>query len=89
MHGSVTIHFKKRFADALLVPSSCVIGSGLKRPWVYVVRDGEAHRLGVEVAADNGTQAEISKGIKASDLIISNNHNKLTDGTPVKVEKGP
>jgi len=89
MYGSVTIHFKKRFADALVVPSSCVFLVPLGQQGVSVVRDGKAHRLLVEVLMDNGKEAEIFKGINASDLIITNNPGGLAEGTPVKVEKGP
>jgi HlyD family secretion protein len=92
MFGNVTIHFKKRFADAFVVPSSCLILFGQPSGpgyMVYIIRDGKAHQLIVEVSMNNGKEAEISKGIKASDLIITNNQGKLREGTPVKVEKGP
>ncbi len=92
MSGSVAIHFKKRFTDAFVVPSSCLVpygDAGRLRHWVYIVRDGKAHRLTVEVGAREGERTEIVKGLTASDLIITNNPGELDEGTPVKVEKKP
>jgi RND family efflux transporter MFP subunit len=74
--------------DGLAVPSTCLMRTnGI--PYLYVVRDGKAHRTRVVVRFDDGTDVEISQGIQASDLIIAEKQGELREGTPVKVEKMP
>ncbi len=92
MYGTIKIHLKKSSPDGLIVPSSCVLG-GDPQFFVYIIRDGKAHRTPITLSIDDGTNSEIAKGIDASDLIITNpkleNVDKLHDGAPVKVEKSP
>jgi hypothetical protein len=56
-------------------------------PYVFIVREGKAHRSPVTVSVDDGKSVEIGKGIQASDLVVVNNQGELREGTPVKVEK--
>jgi RND family efflux transporter MFP subunit len=88
MFVAVTIHLKKASPDGLVVPSQCVISVGGQQ-YVFIVRERKAHRTPITVSVDNGKNAEIAKGIQASDLVITNNQGELSEGTPVKVEKAP
>lgn len=76
MQGKITIHFKKRLANALVVPSSCVFGimspdTSLRH--VYVVRDGTAYLTQVKITAQtqDGKSMEIVGDVKASDLMVT------------------
>jgi RND family efflux transporter MFP subunit len=91
MEGTVKLPLHQPAPDSLIVPSACVIekiqGPGMKT-FVYIVRDGEAYEQEVSVDVDDGKNAEITKGIQATDLVITN-PNKLKNGTPVKAEQAP
>ena len=76
------------------MPSACVfpqppLEEGKDQRFVYIVRDGKVYRKGVTVIYEDSRNAEISKGIQATDLIAVSNQGELRDGTPVKVEKSP
>ena len=100
MHGTITIHFNKRLANALVVPSSCVFG--IMSPdtsvrHVYVVRGGTAYLTQVKMTAQDGKNTEIVGGVKASDLIVTDGE-KLVGSEPgavvpaeikVEIRKGP
>lgn len=57
--------------------------------WVWIVREGKVYKKFVEVGWDDLQNAEIIRGIEASDLIISNNGKGIAEGTPVKIEQEP
>jgi multidrug efflux pump subunit AcrA (membrane-fusion protein) len=88
MPSSVTIHFKKSLPGALVVPSSCLPQIGPVGTYVYVVRDGKAHRTLIKVASEDGKNAEI-EGVKASDLIVTNPKDLKGEVVPVEVKKEP
>jgi multidrug efflux pump subunit AcrA (membrane-fusion protein) len=56
---------------------------------VYVVRDGKAYHKRVTVGSQDSENAEITTGIQASDLVITDYQGVFRDGTPVKIEKAP
>jgi RND family efflux transporter MFP subunit len=82
------VKFQVGWPDGLVVPSTCLVRT-YDIPYLYVVRDGKAHLTRVVVRFEDGTSAEISQGIRASDLIIAEKQGELSEGTPVKVEKMP
>jgi len=77
---------------SLIVPSACVLPQPRAddekvQRFVYIIRDGKAYRKVVTVNFEDSINAEISKGIQATDVIAVSNLGELRDGTPVKVEK--
>jgi RND family efflux transporter MFP subunit len=104
MNGKITIHFKKRLTNALVVPKSCLLlgpnarGGLLRDPHprdglVFVVRGGKAHPTDVTVTAEDTMNAEIIGGVKASDLIVTDVAKLPGEGEvvpfEVEVKKGP
>jgi RND family efflux transporter MFP subunit len=84
MYGAVTIHLRTA-PDSLVVPSQCVfLDGGLY--YVFIIREGKAHRTPVTVSLDDGRIAEIAKGIQPSDVIAVNKQGELAEGQPVKAE---
>ncbi|HSQ58021.1 MAG TPA: efflux RND transporter periplasmic adaptor subunit [Gemmata sp.] len=65
MFGEVTL-FLGKSADGLSIPSECFAGPEKKgkRP-VFVVRDGIARRIDVQVGLDDGIRAEVLSGLTA------------------------
>jgi membrane fusion protein (multidrug efflux system) len=94
MTGEVKLPLQKTSPDSLIVPNASVItlgrvpGQGVISG-VYVVRDGKAYRKQVTVSSQDSDNAEITTGIQASDLVITDSQRVFLDGTPVKIEKAP
>lgn len=80
--------------DSLIVPAASIVeqdrafGPGVIS-LVYVVRDGKAYLKRVTVSSHDSENAEITTGIQASDLVITDHQGVFRDGTPVKIEKAP
>lgn len=55
------------------------------KPYLWVVRGGKAHKLSVDVGADNGIDSEILSGLKATDEVIVFAKTALSDGAPVTI----
>jgi RND family efflux transporter MFP subunit len=82
MYADVTLELEKR-AGALLVPDPALVIEG-QHKFVWIVRDGAAHRVSVETGLDDGTQAEIISGLAKGDLIVLTGKETLTDGKAVE-----
>ena len=52
--------------------------------YVYVVRDGTAQRVNVEIGAREDNRVEITKGLTGSEQIIVSGKDLVHDGTPVQ-----
>jgi len=86
MFGRVTIQLSKATND-LTVPSASLVGDPEgKGFFVFVVRDGRAHKIPVRVARDNGIQADLSSGLQPDDLVIRHATDEVSEGTTVEPE---
>jgi membrane fusion protein (multidrug efflux system) len=54
--------------------------------YVYVVRDGKAQRVNVEIGARNDNRVEISKGLTGNEQVIVSGKDLVHDGTPVQTQ---
>ena len=54
--------------------------------YVYVVREGKAQRVDVEIGAHSGNHVEITKGLTGHEQIIVAGKDLVHDGTPVQIE---
>jgi HlyD family secretion protein len=85
MYGRMTIDLGKT-KQGLTVPSSCLSAEGKNNERVaYVVRDGKAQRVTVQVGLDDGIRAEALAGLKPDDEVISQHGPGLADGVAVQV----
>lgn len=57
--------------------------------YVYVVRDGKAQRVNVEIGARDDNRVEITKGLTGSEQIIVSGKDLVHDGTPVQTQPLP
>lgn len=88
-HIGIRIRFNEtRVPETLMVPTQCLISPSPGELCVVVARDGKAHRTPIKMRAGDDKNVEITEGIEASDLVITNPA-KLEDGAPVKIEKAP
>ena len=85
MYGQVTI-LLRALSHGLLVPSSCFVGP-LKggKGSVYVVRDGKAYLVPVDVASDDGVHAEIGRGLTDTDDVVYRYNGPIGEAIPVTI----
>ncbi|MEK7272618.1 MAG: efflux RND transporter periplasmic adaptor subunit, partial [Nitrospirota bacterium] len=54
--------------------------------YVYIVRDGKAQRVNVEIGAREENRVEITKGLNGSEQVIVSGKDLVHDGTPVQAQ---
>jgi multidrug efflux pump subunit AcrA (membrane-fusion protein) len=90
MYGKMTLVLKS-FGQIELIPSQAIIREG-GRTSIYVVRDGKAHLMPVEVQVDDGILAHVvalSKNgenighLADSEQVVISNQEELSEGQPV------
>ncbi|HEX5340010.1 MAG TPA: efflux RND transporter periplasmic adaptor subunit [Gammaproteobacteria bacterium] len=69
---------------ALLIPRSALVTEDGELA-VYVVKAGNAHRVSVKTAYNDGKDIEITSGLKQGDTVVTLGQNSLRDGAKVAV----
>jgi HlyD family secretion protein len=77
-----------RIPHALAIPTDAIRKDG-KTSYVFVVRDGTATRADVKLGAQNDTQAVVTDGIGAGDVVIADKNPDVIAGTAVKPAPSP
>lgn len=57
--------------------------------YVYVVRDGKAQRVNIQIGARNGSLVEITEGLTGDEQVIVSGKDLVYDGTPVQTQSLP
>ena len=87
MYGRITVILQAAAPHSVTIPSSGLLGqTGKGEGTVFIVKDGKAHKVEVQVGNDNGIETEVLKGISPSDLVITSYNGSVEEGTPVKPE---
>lgn len=74
-----------KHAHALQIPIDAV--SRLEDlQYVYIVRDGQAQRVEVEIGIRDENRVEITKGLSGSEQVIVSGKDLVHDGTPVQTQ---
>jgi multidrug efflux pump subunit AcrA (membrane-fusion protein) len=68
--------------DAVLVPTEAIVPS-ISGPYVFVVADGIARRVGVSVGERQGGLTHVLRGVEAGVQVVSQGQFKVQDGSPV------
>ena len=85
MFAKVTLILAER-EDVVIVPRDALRPAGTEPTvFVFVVRDGLAHRQPVSTGLMNDTLVEIREGLTAGDEVVLSGHNSLQDQAPVNV----
>jgi RND family efflux transporter MFP subunit len=84
MYGSLTLTLAER-DDALTVPASAVVAEKDRR-FVYVVREGHAHKVPVTIGADDAIRVEVTSGLDADSAVVVSGLGALADGAAVRAE---
>ncbi len=80
----LTVSVLSRQRQSLAVPELAVIGDGDDR-YVFAVADGKAKRVKVDTGVRQNGQVEITGGVKAGQMIVTEGVVKLSDGVPVRL----
>jgi membrane fusion protein (multidrug efflux system) len=75
---------KKVAADALAVPIYSVITRNNEQ-YVFVLRDGLAHKQSVRLGIMEQWLVEVNEGLKAGDRVVVEGHREVEEGQPVNV----
>ncbi len=78
-------------ADAILMPAEAIesetaLVKGSRVP-VFVIRDGVAHRVEVELGRIGNHAVEVASGLAAGDQVVVFGANRLTDGARAQLHK--
>jgi membrane fusion protein (multidrug efflux system) len=84
MYGRVSL-IAEVHKDVLLLPREAVVPGEDGEHWVYVVREGRAARMPVEVRYEQGNEVEITKGVTLTDRVIVAGADKVEEGLPVEI----
>jgi multidrug efflux pump subunit AcrA (membrane-fusion protein) len=68
---------------ALSLPLTAVLNPGGERPQVFVVRDGRAHAVAVEVATLSGARVTVAGALSPGDRVVVAGVSRLIDGDAV------
>jgi multidrug resistance efflux pump len=90
MYGQMTLVLRT-FGDTYLLPSQSLVREG-GRSFIYVLREGKAQRVPVEVQVDDGTLAKVERlgpdgevlgDLTGNEEVVVTNQEELTEGQPV------
>jgi membrane fusion protein (multidrug efflux system) len=84
----MTVSVLSRQRQSLAVPELSVIGDGEDR-FVFVVEERKAKRVKVQTGARQNGVVEITGGLKAGQIVVTEGVVKLTDGAPVRLPGDP
>lgn len=82
---SATLTLAQR--EALVIPEQALLVRGGDH-YVFVVRDGQAHRVAVEPGARKPGLVEVVSGLQPEDQVIVTGQERLSSGDPVRVLEG-
>jgi HlyD family secretion protein len=86
MFGRAEILLEK-LIKSLTIPSSCLAQrNGKGEGAVYIVKDGELHRVPVRVGLDNGLRVEVISGLNENDQVVLRPDASVAEGTRVQTE---
>ncbi len=73
-------------ANALIIPRGALVGSS-KKPQVYVMKEGRAQLVDIQLGRSNDTELEVVNGLNSGDVVITTGLLNLTTGTKVSAIK--
>jgi membrane fusion protein (multidrug efflux system) len=77
-----------KHANALQIPIDAV--SRLEEAqYVYIVRDGKAERVSVDIGVRDENRVEITKGLIGDEQVIVSGKDLVQSGTPVQAQSLP
>jgi RND family efflux transporter MFP subunit len=85
MYARVTLNLDPR-PNALVLPASALVVEK-KKTFVFVVRDGVAKKVAVDIAFDNGVEFEVRSGVGDGDDVVVAGKNLISDSDRVRASR--
>lgn len=82
MYVDVTLELESH-PLALVIPDAALVVED-NRKYIYVVREGAAHRVALETGLDDGNQVEVLSGLKGDEQVIVTGKEGLAEGKPIE-----
>ncbi|MGY0504520.1 efflux RND transporter periplasmic adaptor subunit [Luteimonas sp. e5] len=83
MFGRIAINYDQR-ADVPSIPRAALLDDGTE-PAVYVLRDGKAERVEIELGYADGEFIEVRKGLALGEQVVTAGKTALREGSEVQV----
>ena len=81
----VTVHVVvDERTDALTLPIETILSEG-KEKYVFVVKEGQAHKASLNIGVRGGDAFEILEGLEVGDLVVASGASRLSEGVKVKI----
>ena len=71
--------------NAILVPLSAVHDYDIRAPWIFLVKEGIAHKQGVQVGPESKGLVQVLSGVQSGDIVVPNLYTHIRDGSRVRV----
>jgi len=84
MFASVTL-IPERRQDVVVIPRDVILGGKVDKPYVYVVENGAARKVIVNIGIAEEARCEITGGLKGGEQLVVNGMQYLADGCAVEV----
>lgn len=84
MYANVKIQPLEKEAQQIIISRKAIVG-GLKRPYVFIVKNGKAYKRNVQSGFYNDKEIEIKSGVSIDDVVVNSGQINLTDGMPVSI----
>jgi len=84
MYGEVSFDFTASQAS-LIIPSTALVIDKSGMHVVSVSADSHVHFVAVDIGQDQGSQVEISQGLRGGETLVSNPSDLLSDGEKVSI----
>ncbi len=79
----------KEIRHALAISDDAIRHGPDGKPYVFVVRDGRAHKTPVVTGASNDTSTVVTQGLRPGDRIVADTNAAVADGSVVKPAPSP
>jgi RND family efflux transporter MFP subunit len=86
MYATATFGIEANEEKSIVVSRKAIVG-GMKDPHIFVVRDGKAYKVAVQLGHANADYVEIIKGVSVNDTIVISGQINLRDGLEVSIIK--
>lgn len=82
--AELSLTAKNTAADDIVISRKAIVGS-IKKPYVYVVKNGIAQKREISLDSYNDKQIVVRSGITCQDTVITSGQINLSDGFPVTI----
>ena len=74
-----------RIDNAILLTLSAVHDYDIHAPWVFLIKEGVAHKQVVQIGPESKGVVQVLSGVQAGDIVVPNLYTHIRDGSRVRV----